>query len=100
MRRRLANRHQIESISLYHDQHKYDVSFSRFPNGNIAEVFVSGGKVGSPLQAISRDIGIAISIMLQHGMLISDISSSMTKLDDGSPAGPLGAILERLHKEW
>lgn len=105
MRHKLSNRHSIQITSLvYRDAagvpYEFQISYSRFPNNNIAEVFVSSGKVGSTMYAMARDIGVALSIMFQSGMLISDLSGSMTQLDNGEPAGPLGAILKKLQEEW
>lgn len=100
MRSKLPNRRAIETISFNFMGTAYSISFGRHENGNISEVFVQAGKPGSEKEALTRDIGLAISVMLQHGLLISDLLPSVTRLDDGSPAGPLGAILEHLNEEW
>jgi len=100
MRTRTPNRRAIESFDFTHGNNHYHIGYSRFSNGNIREIFVDAGKPDSAVHTIGRDIGIALSIMLQSGMLLSDFHKSMTQLDDGEPAGPLGIIIKRLVEEW
>lgn len=100
MRSKPPNRRATENFDFQFFGERYSISFGRFPNGNISEVFVVAGKKGSQLDAIARDLGIMISVALQSGLLISDILPSVTRLDDHSPAGPLGIVLEHLNEEW
>lgn len=85
---------------------KYHITWSPFVDkgdvpipGTVAEIFVVGGKVGNPMQALTRDMGLAVSIAMQHGVTIQELLDSLTRLDDGQPAGPLGSILEKLKVE-
>ena len=100
MRHKPGNRRALETFDFKFENTTYHISYSRYPNGNVSEVFVVCGKPGSAISHMGRDLGIAISVMLQSGMLLSDLSQSMTRLDDGSPAGPLGALIEHLMEEW
>lgn len=100
MRHEPANRRATETFEFDFRQTKYTVTFGRFPNGNISEIFVDAGKPGSELHNLGQDLGIVISIMLQHGILISDLEGSLIRLDDGTPAGPLGELIRRMRDIW
>ena len=100
MRHKLPARHGIETFNFSFDSVTYHISFSRFPNGNPSEVFVVCGKPGSALAHMGRDLGIAVSVMLQSGMFLTDLSQSLTRHDDGTPAGPLGKLIEEMMALW
>jgi hypothetical protein len=64
---RLANRRQSESLEFEHDGHQFILSFSRFSNGHVAELFLSSALVGSPLEALAPDAAITASLAFQYG---------------------------------
>lgn len=61
---------------------------------SVVEVFLSGGKVGSPLETTTRDLGVAASLAIQRGARLEDLRHSLTHLDSGDPAGPLGMFIK------
>lgn len=63
------------------------------------EVFLDGGKPGTAVQAVARDTAVAASIALQYGAPLAVIRNALTRNDDGSPAGPLGALLDLIESE-
>jgi hypothetical protein len=67
-----------------------------YPDGRIAEIFLSSHKPGSPIEAIARDAAVTVSIALQCGADIETIRAALTKDHDGSPATLLGAALDIL----
>jgi hypothetical protein len=58
------------------------------------EIFLAGGKPGSSLDAMSRDFAVVVSIALQSGVPLEDMRQAITRLDDGSAAGPGGKLLD------
>lgn len=94
------NRRATETLTFTFMSATYHVSFGRAPNGNISEIFVVAGKVGSAVEAMARDLGIAVSIMLQSGILLTDIERSLTHNEDGTSAGPLGEIIKQMKAVW
>ncbi len=53
--------------------------------GQVKEVFFAGTKGGSAMDALLGDIGVVISVALQHGVPIEALARSMGRV----PAGPL-----------
>jgi ribonucleoside-diphosphate reductase alpha chain len=63
-----------------------------------AEVFLDAGRPGSDLCAMARDAAVCVSLALQHGTPIDSIRAAITREDDGTAAGPLGALLDAIAK--
>ena len=93
-RRRLPNRRRSESFTLEHVGLKYTVSFSRFDDGKIGEVFISNHKRGNASDVAARDAGILVSFCLQYGCSIEDISRALSRNSDGSASGVIAAVLD------
>lgn len=100
-RQRLANRRPCERIAFEHDGQNCTavIGFRTTPDGEYliggpAEIFIEGGKPGSAFAAACRDGGLVLSIAMQHGVPLKVFQLSMTRLDDGSPAGVIGAAID------
>jgi hypothetical protein len=94
MRTAIPNRRQHEIISYMHDGIYFNGQISYLPNGAPCEVFVDGGKPGSPVQAVARDSAVAISLALQHGTPLETLCAAMTRNEQGQAAGPIGTFLD------
>ena len=95
-RHRLPNRRACESFELRHGGFDFTVAGGRYPDGRIAEIFLSSHKPGSPIEAIARDAAVTVSIALQFGVPIETIRSALTKDHDGRAATVLGAAIDKL----
>jgi ribonucleoside-diphosphate reductase alpha chain len=73
---------------------EYAVTVGYFPDGEVGEIFLNAGKVNSSVDIASRDAAIAASIALQCGASPQAMSAAMSREPDGSPSGPLGAVLQ------
>ena len=98
MRETLPNRRELETFQFTNNGIKHFVGFSRFEDGRVAEVFIDAGKVGSDAQIYARDAAIILSLALQFGSDLQTIKYAMTRKDDGSPAGPIGVLVDMLVK--
>jgi ribonucleoside-diphosphate reductase alpha chain len=72
------------------------------------ELFLTGGKEGSTLDALLADAAVVISVALQHGVTAQALAKSIGRLPDGPvtpadldqgqparlPASPIGAALD------
>ncbi len=67
--------------------------------GQAVEVFLEGGRNGTAIQSVARDTAVACSLALQHGVPLDVLRTALTRNDDGSPAGPLGALLDMVAGE-
>src|SRR5258705_12441087 len=94
-RARLPNRRLAESFELEVGGLRYKVTIGRFPDGSLAECFVSNHKAGNASDVAARDGGILLSLCLQHGCSVETISRALSRNRDGSASGAIGA---RLHK--
>jgi hypothetical protein len=95
-RRRLPDRRQCETVEFEHRGFRYVASIGRFAGGQIAEVFLSGPKVGTDVAFAARDASIMCSIALQYGVPAEAIRHAIGRNSDGSAAGPLGKLLDLL----
>lgn len=86
--------------------HRLTVSASFYPDtGRLGEVFADAEK-GGQMQATLSDACTLISIALQNGITVADLSKSMAEAPDlmrgkghTLPASPIGAILKALATE-
>jgi hypothetical protein len=95
-RQRLPNRRRCESLEFRHAGLDFTLAAGRYPDGRIAEIFLSSHKPGSPIEAIARDAAVTVLIALQFGAPIETIRAALTKDHDGSPATVIGAALDKL----
>lgn len=74
-------------------------------SGRLAEAFASGPRFGSDLQALVDDACVVISLALQHGATVPELSRSIGTVPAWGEGGPVerpasvvGAILEALRQ--
>lgn len=67
-----------------------------YPDGRLAEVFLTGGKTGTQLQIAMQDSAVAASLALQHGCPVETLHHAFLRTDSGEPAGPLGRLFDIL----
>ncbi len=96
----LPNRRQCETVEFRYAGHAFTLCVGRRPStGEIAELFLSSNKPGSPIEALARDAAIIVSIALQHGAGLATIRHALTRDHDGGPATLIGAALDLLDEE-
>jgi len=95
-RDRLPNRRRCESFEFAHAGMQFTATMGFYPNGEVAEIFLSSNKPGTAVEAVARDAAIVTSIALQHGASIQTILGALTRDHDGGPATILGAALDCL----
>lgn len=98
-RRRLPNRRGIEIQDIIFRGRCFALSFGRFPDGSVCEVFVDPAKVASDAAEDSRDAGIMLSISLQHGVPISTLRDAVSRVEQGQPSSLTGYVLDLLAVE-
>ena len=95
-RQRLVNRRQAETFNVECAGLLYVCTIGRFPNGSVAEVFLSNGKCNSAADTGARDSGILVSLCLQHGCSVETIARALSRNSDGSASGVIGAVLDKV----
>jgi len=93
-RRRLENRRPALTFDLEVGGLKYTATVARFPDGTLAEVFLSNGKAGSDSDTAARDSAVVASIALQYGVPLDVLRHALIRDAQGRPSGPLGTALE------
>jgi len=95
--RRESETIKIRSVRLDKTLH---VTTGVFPgNGKLAEVFVSGAKIGSDMDGLLREWSTLLSLALQYRMPLSDYAPNMQRNPDGSPQTVFGEIIDALVAE-
>jgi ribonucleoside-diphosphate reductase alpha chain len=67
-RARLSNRRACESFALESNGLRYLATISRFPDGRLAEIFISNAEAGSHSDSAAKDFAVVASLALQHGV--------------------------------
>ncbi|CAL8972795.1 hypothetical protein RHODGE_RHODGE_01008 [Rhodoplanes serenus] len=95
----LPERRAVETFDLRHDSMSFTVSIGFYDDGRPGEVFVTGTKAGSGVEAVSRDGAILISLALQHGVPVDVIRHAVTRTAGDEPSSIIGAVVDRLVQE-
>jgi hypothetical protein len=95
-RARLPNRRLAETFNFVCNSLPYICTVGRFPDGRIAEIFLSNHKSNSAADTNARDAAIAASIALQHGADAEVLRRALCRDSHGKASGPLGMALDRL----
>lgn len=94
-RDRLPARREVNAIAFTHAGIEYVGKVSGFENGTVAETFLSPSvKSGTALAHMVAALSVTASIALQHGAPVDELARALPKLEDGSPADPLGKLLD------
>lgn len=62
----------------------------------IGEVFISGAKAGSEMDAIARDGAVLLSLAIQHGVPLKTIQHAITREANGKASTIIGAVIDRI----
>ena len=98
-RRRLPHRRSSESFAFLCGRVSYICTLSHFPNGDVAEVFLSNHKNGSDTDTAARDSAIAASLGLQYGLPLDVLRRALLRDPRGKAMSPLGAALDLISAE-
>jgi hypothetical protein len=93
-RERLDNRRSCATLSFRCNGLEYVASVGRFPDGRLAEIFISNGKAGSHSDAAARDSSITFSIACQYGADPEVIRRALCRDSQGEASSPLGVVLD------
>ena len=94
-RQRLPNRRECETYEFERDKLKYTISYGRaHAGGPVRELFINAGKSGTNMESLMCDASTAISVALQNGATPTELAHSITRNPDGTPASPIGQILD------
>lgn len=74
------------------------VSFGRYDDGRIGEVFLSTRKAGTAIDIACRDTAVLISLLLQHGCPASTIGRATTADAHGQPEGLAGIVAQLIEE--
>src|SRR5262245_50899662 len=93
-RERLRNRRLSETFTLELHGLRYVASFSRFPDGRVAEIFLQNHKSASQSDSNARDSAIAASLALQFGCPLETLRRALLRDAHGNASTPLGAAID------
>jgi ribonucleoside-diphosphate reductase alpha chain len=94
VRERLPNRRASTTFNFEVVGLHYTASFSCFPDGRVAEIFLSNTKPSSQSDVNARDAAVAASLALQHGCPLETLQRAVLRDPVGRPSTPLGRALD------
>lgn len=93
-RAKLPNRRARTHVEFDHWNRKFTGGIGHYKDGKCGEVFLGSGKTGQELDIVMKDAAIAISLAIQHGCSSEVLLDAFLKNEDGTPASPMGKVLE------
>jgi hypothetical protein len=98
IRRRLPNRRRSETTMLRWGKMntEFAITVGYYPTGEPGELFISGAKAGSELDAIARDGAVLVSLGLQHGAPLVEIQGAVTRESNGAPSTIVGKAVDMM----
>lgn len=105
----LANREQLpqrracETFELRHGgkQSVFRVTLGYYDRDmrKLGEVFITGAKSGTEVEANVRDTAILVSLALQHGVPIATMAAAITREGNGTASTIIGCVLDKLTEQ-
>jgi hypothetical protein len=95
-RERLPNRRRCSTRGFTHGGMKFLVTAGFYSDGRLGEIFISGERPGSAIEALGHDAAVAASIALQFGADPQTIRHVLLKDSDNAPTTLLGSALAAL----
>jgi hypothetical protein len=95
-RTRLPNRRLAETFDLEVAGLRYTCSIGRFPDGRLAEIFLTNHRAGSDAGAAASDSAVVCSIALQHDVPVEVICKALMRDSRGRARTPLGCALDQI----
>ena len=93
-RQRLPNRRASEQIAFECNALRYVASVSFFPDGRLAEIFLSNAKAGSHSDSAAKDSAVVCSLALQFGVPVDVMRHALLRDAHGRASSPLGCALD------
>jgi hypothetical protein len=97
LRNRLSDRRPHWLYRFECDGQTYTGGIGRFEDGQIAEIFINGPKVGTAAETNAQDAAIVASLALQHGCPIETLRHALIRT--GGSGGPLATLLDEVERQ-
>jgi hypothetical protein len=94
VRELLSNRRGCETFSFKCNSLDYVCTVGRFPDGRLAEIFLTNSKAGSHSDAAAKDSAVVASLALQFGVPLETIRHALFRDPRGIASSPLGVALD------
>src|SRR5262245_55708310 len=95
-RRALPQRRAAETFEVKHGKHTVAVSVGYYSDGTLGELFVSGAKCGSELDATMRDAAVLLSIAIQMHLPLEMMRHAITREANGAASSIIGAVIDMI----
>jgi len=99
LRTRLQNRRASETFAFECSGRRFIATISRFPNNELADIFLNNGRAGSDVDAAAKDSAILCSLALQHHVPLETIRKALLRDSRGTASSPLGVALDIIAEE-
>jgi hypothetical protein len=97
-RRRLANKRRSYTSNVEHHGNRFRMTVGHYETGEIGEVFLNAERADSAFDAFIGDAAILVSLLLQYGCPILEITHALKRDSQGHAASPIGTALNRIAK--
>lgn len=94
----MPGRRRSENTQLRFAGMDVEVQVGYYEDGRIGEVFMSTRKHGTTLDILLRDTALLISIALQYGSTLEELSKSAIRKEDGAADGLISTLHEHLKR--
>lgn len=96
----LPARRRAETRTLRHPKlGEFVVTIGYYRDGRPGEVFISGAKAGSEIDAVTRDGAVLVSLALQHDTPLLVMQHAITRESDGGASSIIGMTIDLMVEE-
>lgn len=95
-RETLPNRRGTIGYAFAHDGQAYMAHVGHYPDGRVAELFVTGAKPTTGVDVAAREASTLASFALQYGAPLEKLRAAMPRDPQGRALGPVGAAFDLL----
>ena len=101
MRKKMPNRRPTATWNIEFEQQQLTGTVGYDPETGIPReaFFSTRAKAGTLLDGLLYDAGVLLSLALQYGTPATALAKSVARLEDGSPASPVGELIDVIVKE-
>jgi ribonucleoside-diphosphate reductase alpha chain len=96
---RLQNRRASELLEVESLKLRFTVGTSNYPDGRLAEIFITNHRAGSDAGILASEAAICASLALQFGCPLDILRKALARDSQGRATSPLGIALDLIAEQ-
>lgn len=97
MREPLPQRRRSTNVTFKFQGMPVELQMGFYNDGRLGEIFLNTYTFGSQMDVIMHDVALAVSIALQHGATMDELSHSAARAEGGKADGIISVIADTVN---